>query len=143
MLFAPRVGDRECLQSLLADTAWELAPCGSWVEAPSVYRRSSNPILLCDLAAGGPWRDTLARLRSTRSDACVIFIADPGVDSLREELMGAGAFDVLTRPMEREPLLLSLLFAYSHCRAHWPKKSPRRAFQPVVSANIRLRDRNE
>ena len=141
LLVAPRQDDRERLQFLLGETAWDVVP-SSWEDALVNYRRSSNPIVVCDIDMGcRPWRETMRQLRAARPDACVIFIAEECANGFREEVMHGGAFDLLTRPFTREDLLLTLLFAYSHCRAHWPKNSPRRAFQPVVCASVRLREK--
>jgi len=142
MLVTPHREDQDRLGSLLEGTAWCLIPYASLNQAQSHYGKSPNPILMCDLEADGcGWPEMLHRLRAARRDACIIFLADPSSEVLRQELMDRGAFDVLTRPVDRDALLLTLLFAYSHCRAHWPKKSPRRAFQPVVCASIRLREK--
>ncbi len=127
-LIAASMADRDRVRSLLRKTAWRLIDFDSLEEATSPERRALTPIILCDLNLNGrPWPQTLRALRAARTRACVIFLADDCPDAMRDELMRLGAFDVLTRPLDRHGLLLTLLFAYSHCKANWPTKSPKRS----------------
>ena len=125
-LIAPRADDTDGIQSLLRKTAWSLVDFACLEEAVTTCRRSLTPIVLCDLELNGqPWPRILRRLNAVRPGACVIFLTDACPDALRDELLEGGAFDVLTRPIDRHNLLLALLFAYSHCKANWPRRSPR------------------
>ncbi|MBZ5600873.1 MAG: hypothetical protein LAO79_01040 [Acidobacteriia bacterium] len=129
--------ERDELRRLLAHTAWDLNVYTSGADALSAYRRAPNPILLWDLRADPrSWRDVIQSVRLARRDECVIFLAESNAPI--DQMLREGAFDVLTRPFARADILLTLLFAYSYCRAHWPRTSPRREFHPVVCGKVRV-----
>jgi|SRR5579864_2295898 len=135
-LLSARADDRDRLRCLLRKTAWILLDSPPHPNTPDRLRRLT-PIILCDLNLDArPWLQILRGLRAARPGACVIFLADDCPDSLRQEATRRGAFDVLSRPLDRHGLLLTLLFAYSHCRANRPKRSPiaRISLQPAFEA---------
>lgn len=131
VVVSPRKEDHDNLESILADSAWQLFSATSLAEAHGALRAARTPIAICDAGTDGTWRGTIRSLSKARPGAYVIFLADDDRESVCQEIIRHGGFDVLARPFQREDVFRVLLFAYSHCRGTWlaaPVHRERRIF---------------
>jgi FixJ family two-component response regulator len=121
LIVTSRQSDIEELAELLRDTSWQvervLLPA-----APDALKTADVPIMLFDRDAAGPdWRARMKRLVTSRRNACVVLLSSVTDQYLWEEVVHHGGFDLLTRPFRKEQVLSTLVFAFAHCRAPWPK----------------------
>jgi DNA-binding NtrC family response regulator len=120
VVVSTRKEDRDNLESILADSAWQLFTVDTLGEAYSALRNAKTPIVICDAAIDGSrWSATIRSFSRARPGAYVIFLADDDRESVYQEIVRHGGFDVLTRPFQKEDVFRVLLFAYSHCRGTW------------------------
>ncbi len=121
LMITSRAEDVKDLQALLLETPWELTAISSPDEAAAALKEAPVPILLFDRdTEGASWQTTMKRLIHSRS-ACIVLVSNVSDQYLWNEVVQQGGFDLLTRPFRREQVLSTLMFAYAHCRAPWPK----------------------
>jgi DNA-binding NtrC family response regulator len=120
VVVSTRKEDHDNLESILADSAWQLFTAATLAEAYGALRNARTPIVICDAAIDGSrWSDTIRSFSRARPGAYVIFLADDNRESVYQEIIRHGGFDVLTRPLRKEDVFRVLLFAYSRSRGTW------------------------
>lgn len=127
-----RDDDRDRLRAVLTGTPWTMIDAGL-PDIANVVREASIPIVLCERSDSNEYRKILSLLRKARREVCVILLAGEGDVPGAQEVAQCGAFDLLTRPLRREQVLPTLLFAYAHCCGHAPYLSRRRGAFPNSS----------
>jgi len=109
--------DRHVLESMaswLREQGYQLDTAGSLAQARTLVDKQRYDLVLCDIRLGdGDGFELLAHCRQNHPGVTVTLITgygtvDTGVDALR-----AGAFDLLTKPLIDEELLLSIERALS------------------------------
>jgi len=113
--------DCASLQAIVEGTRWRLFPFGSHAEALGALEGATTPVALWDRDLLRPtWQDAMKEIVLVRKGAGIVLLSSVADPYLSDEVVECGGFDVLTRPFRREPVLTTLLFAYTHCTARWP-----------------------
>jgi Nif-specific regulatory protein len=108
---------REILRAILAAEGYRVEAAGSAAEALEKSGRQRFDLVLSDLRM--PGADGLALVRDmTREDPPTLVILMTGYGSIdsAEQAMKQGAFDYLTKPLERDELILTVSRAFERIR---------------------------
>jgi DNA-binding NtrC family response regulator len=122
LIVTSRAEDVAELNSILEGTPWELTNASRGEDVGAALKAASVPILLFDRdTASESWQKTMRDLIKLRRGACVVLLSNVADQYLWEEVVQHGGFELLSRPFRKELVLSTLVFAYAHCRAPWPK----------------------
>lgn len=118
VMASSREGDRKSIESALSATPWDLVHAWDGREMLQLLQQIPVPIVLYDTGFGNlHWRSALRSMIRTRRRTCAILLADHGSRETSIEPAHVGAFDLLTRPIEEEQLVATLLCAYTQARS--------------------------
>lgn len=102
LLISPFEEDHKLLQSLFREQGWKLHGAGSLESALKVLRQGVASVVITekDLPVGN-WKDVLGAVRHLSSSPLVVVSSFHADDYLWAEALNLGAYDVLTKPIER------------------------------------------
>ena len=104
--------DRHILDSMadwLREQGYDVDVAGGAVAAKAAIDRRAYQLVLCDVRmADGDGFEVLAHARRTRPDTLVLLMTGYGTVDAAVEAVRAGAFDLLTKPLIDEELLMAL-----------------------------------
>lgn len=104
---------RDILQVILQSQGYEVESAGNGSEALRLFEQGAFDLVLSDLKM--PDNDGLLildRLLKAQPSACVIIMTAHGSIDSAVEAIKKGAFDYLTKPLDREELLISVARAF-------------------------------
>ena len=102
LLISPFEQDHKLLQSIFAEQGWKLHEAGSLESALKLLRQGVASVVITekDLPFGN-WKDVLGAVRHLSSSPLVVVSSLHADDRLWAEALNLGAYDVLTKPIER------------------------------------------
>lgn len=138
---------RGMLRALLSQQAFEVTTVASAEEGIEAAEESRFDVVLCDISLPGQSGiEALGALREACADAPVILVTGyPSIESAIEG-MRAGAFDYVTKPFNREELLMVLQRALDHSALERENRTLRhlardsRSFAGIIGESPALRD---
>lgn len=102
LLISPFEQDHKLLQSLFREQGWKLHGAGSLESALKLLRRGVVSVVITekDLPVGN-WKDVLGAVLHLSSAPLVVVTSLHADDYLWAEALNLGAYDVLTKPIDR------------------------------------------
>ena len=102
LLISPFDQDHKLLQSTFAEQGWKLHEAGSLESALKLLRQGVASVVITekDLPVGN-WKDVLGAVRHLSSSPLVVVSSVQADDRLWAEALNLGAYDVLTKPIDR------------------------------------------
>jgi two-component system response regulator PilR (NtrC family) len=108
---------RDILTVILQGEGYEVTTAASGHQATGVYKSQSVDLVLTDLSMPeGDGLSLLADLMRVNREVLVIVITAYGTVGSAVEAMKKGAFDYLTKPLDREELLITVARAFERLR---------------------------
>jgi len=115
LLASSRQEDHKALAALLQGAPWTMLRTATWRDTLKVMGAIIVPVMLCVRNLPGlEWPNGLAGLGSILRLPALFLLSDVTSSTLSEDVLGFGAFDVLSRPFSRESLISTLEFACIH-----------------------------
>ncbi len=106
---------RTILKTILADEGYEVYEASSGEEALKTARSYSPDVVLTDLKMGKmDGIDLLSKLNSLKSMPLVIIMTAFGTVNSAVDAMKKGAFDYLTKPLDKDVVVLTINRALAH-----------------------------
>jgi len=101
------------LSELFAGSGWTIVCADTWEAGVSLISDNRVAVAVCeDSLAGTDWREAATELRALPgSPALVVIGGDPGLGS---EVLAAGGFDALVRPLRESEVVWVIASAW-HC----------------------------
>jgi len=100
---------RDILKTILEDCGYEIRTASSGEDAVSIARAFNPDIILTDLKLGGmDGVELLGEVRKDEIAPAVIIMTAYGTVSSAVEAMKKGAFDYLTKPLDKDMVLLTV-----------------------------------
>lgn len=100
---------RDILKTILEDCGYEIRTASSGEDAVSIARAFNPDIILTDLKLGGmDGVELLGEVRKDEIAPAVIIMTAYGTISSAVEAMKKGAFDYLTKPLDKDMVLLTV-----------------------------------
>lgn len=136
---------RELLVELLSDAGYDVVAVGSGTEALPRLRGSNPPeVVLTDLVMPGLGGEALlAMIQRERAHIPVIVMTAFGSIDSAVQLVRAGAFDYVTKPVATSALLQSLARGVAEARAQAPAESvansARTQFSGIVAESVEMK----
>ncbi len=99
---SPSRRDHECLESILDQSQWRLHCASSCQEAWKVLHETPIDVILTERSFPGGlgWRDLLEEAAAMKEVPPVIVATRTVDDAFWMEVLSAGAFDLLTKPLD-------------------------------------------
>ena len=108
---------RDILKTILEDEGYDVEVSANASNALNFIKERSFDIILTDLKMpGSDGIDLLQKVLNKNTLMCVIIMTAHGTIDTAVEAMKRGAFDYLTKPLERDELLLCLKRAFEKIR---------------------------
>jgi AmiR/NasT family two-component response regulator len=112
LLASSRSDDLEQIPALLPRRQWMLVKVTSWSHVLQVVSAVTLPIVLCDREIPGlEWPEGLAQLSAAFRRPALILLSDLTADSLWQDVIRYGGFDMLFRPLCQDRLVTALEMA--------------------------------
>jgi DNA-binding NtrC family response regulator len=130
-LLAIRARSRDCLtlQSILIHTNWLVHWVADAHEAMLFLSDHPLPVLVCsEELPDGTWSDLLAATQELVSPPKVLVYSDQADHHLGSQVLGAGGYDLLSTPLQREEVLRAISLA---CRT-WREEIRRQEVHAAV-----------
>jgi DNA-binding NtrC family response regulator len=106
--------DRRLLANVSSDNGWAVHFVDSLMEAQAAAANLHVPVILCDRdLVGADWRKTVSRLASSSLPTCVVLMSRAADNSLWEEVIRSGGYEVLSRPLRPEEVVRVIKLASS------------------------------
>lgn len=101
------------LSELFAESGWTIVCADTWEAGVPLIRDNRVAVAVCeDSLAGTDWQEAATELRALPgSPALVVIGGDPGLGS---EVLAAGGFDALVRPLRESEVVWVIASAW-HC----------------------------
>jgi len=117
---SPSPRDHEHMESILSRSKWRLECASSCQEAWTILHQAPIDVIVTEryFPGGLNWRDLLDEVFTMR-DFPPVIVATRGVDdALWEEVLNAGAFDLLPKPLDPDEVrqVISLSWRAAHAR---------------------------
>jgi DNA-binding NtrC family response regulator len=140
VLASGHADDRETLNAILAGSPWELVGVASLREAITALHWVTAPIVLLDQDLdGSPWQNAVRLLTRVRPRTRVTILANDAGPHLCAEVARQGAFDLLTRPFDRQQVYATLTCAYAQFKTNWPFLTvSRRQRRPPIIGRLKI-----
>ena len=107
--------DRSLIADVCYQNQWDVFFAKTCAEARQVSEQIKPHIILLDRdLADGDWRDSLSACASSSAGACTMLISRFADDSLWNEVVRNGGYDVLPKPLREETVLQAVKFAWSY-----------------------------
>lgn len=108
---------RDILKTILEDEGYDVEVSSNTSNALDLIKKMDFDIVLTDLKMpGSDGLDLLQKIINKNNLSCVIIMTAHGTIDTAVEAMKKGAFDYLTKPLERDELLLCLKRAFEKIR---------------------------
>ena len=109
----PRTPDSHTLSQIAAKERWRVEFAKNPAAALRLMERERFPVILCDRDVDGAsdWRASLDSLASAAPRACLILTAPSNNDTLWQEVISHGGFDVLTKPFQEQRVIRAIYSA--------------------------------
>ena len=112
---SPREEDRMALESAVSHSRWILVTADCRSAAFRILRRHDISVVLCERNLNpGTWTDVLDHLIALPKIIPLIVMSELADDRLWAEALNLGAWDVLSKPLDRAEVLRSLDVAWQH-----------------------------
>jgi len=106
--------ERRVLAGLGSDQGWEIQFSDTCTDALAACDAHKVPVILCDRdLPSSDWRHVIQTLASSSRPACVILLSRIVDDSLWEEVIRCGGYDILAKPLSRNEVLRVVKLARS------------------------------
>jgi len=106
--------ERKLLVDIGIDHGWEVQFADTCAEAIAASDPRRVPVILCDRdLPSSDWRDAVQTLAASSRPACVILLSNIVDDSLWEEVIRHGGYDVLAKPLRRSDVIRVVKLARS------------------------------
>ena len=128
---------RESLRQLICGQSWRAETFASGAEFLARPRPTAPCCLVLDATLPGIGGLDLQRQLAERTEMPIIFIAPPGDVTTTVQAMKAGAFDVMTKPLETEALQANLRLALERSCAALLTQSEMRSLQACYASLTR------
>ena len=124
LLISPVEQDHEILRDLFAEQNWTLFSTHSCGSASRLLRQEDVPVVMTerDLPLGD-WRDVLEIMQFLPHRPLVIVMSLHADERLWADALNRGAYDVLTKPLDRTEIVRVLNLAWSHCKQATPSQA--------------------
>jgi CheY-like chemotaxis protein len=107
--------DRRLLSGICSRNRWNLLFADTCEEARIALDKLKAPVVLCDRDLPGKgWRGTVEDLASSPHRACIILISGVVDTYLWDEVVRAGGFDVLSKPLREDDVVRAVRLAWSY-----------------------------
>jgi FixJ family two-component response regulator len=107
--------DRRLLARICERNGWYLLCADTCEEARTALDKMKAPVILCDRDLPGKgWRETVEGLASSPHRVCVILVSGVLDAYLWDEVVRAGGYDVLYKPLREADVVLSVRLAWSY-----------------------------
>lgn len=107
-------GERRLLDNLGYEQGWDIQFAQTDDEALAACDPRKTAVILCDRdLPSSDWRDVVQKLATTSRPTCVILLSGIVDDSLWEEVIRCGGYDVLAKPLRRNEVLRVVKLARS------------------------------
>ena len=101
------------LQAILSETNWQLQCVNSVTAAKRLLSERPIPVVLCATElVDGTWRDVIEAVRGVSERGKTIVFTSKADEHLWEQILAAGADDVLTKPFDASDLFEVVCLAY-------------------------------
>ncbi|MBI3353929.1 MAG: sigma-54-dependent Fis family transcriptional regulator, partial [Nitrospirae bacterium] len=108
---------RDILETILEDEGYDVEVSSNTSNALDLIKKMDFDIVLTDLKMpGSDGLDLLQKIINKNNLSCVVIMTAHGTIDTAVEAMKKGAFDYLTKPLERDELLLCLKRAFEKIR---------------------------
>jgi FixJ family two-component response regulator len=135
--------DRHLLANVSSGNGWTMYFVDTLVEAQDAAANVRVPVILCDRdLLGADWRDTVSGLASSSPLTCVVLISRAADNSLWEEVIRSGGYEVLSRPLRQEEVVrvIKLASSFWNSMLKMPAYGKRSAQIPYGTHRRRRRD---
>ncbi len=101
---SPSRRDHEYLETILGQSKWLLHCASNCPEAWKILHETAIDVVITERSFSGGlgWRDLLGEAAAMKEVPAVIVTTRTVDDALWMEVLGAGAFDLLTKPLDPE-----------------------------------------
>ena len=121
--------DRRLLTEICNRNRWHLLLTDTCEDARTALDKLKAPVVLCDRdLPGRGWRQTVEDLASSPQRACIILVSGVVDTYLWNEVVRAGGYDVLSKPLREDDVVRAVRLAWSY----W-NSAPRTAAIPGKS----------
>jgi CheY-like chemotaxis protein len=126
-------GCLERLKDLAKFYSWDIFLCPTFECAEEVFASETVPIVLCDRdTLNIDWREAFERIIGTDRSRCVILCSTADDNSLWQEVIRRGGYDVVRKPVREEQLVRAIQFAWAFWLAIHPLSSARQSIFPLL-----------
>jgi PAS domain-containing protein len=126
-------GCRERLRDLAKFYSWDLFLCPNCERAAEVFASEMVPIVVCDRdTLNIDWREAFEQIIGTDRSRCVILCSMADDNSLWQEVIRRGGYDVVRKPVREEQLVRAIQFAWTFWLAIHPHSSARQSIFPQL-----------
>ena len=110
--------DRRLLTEICSRNRWHLLLTDTCEDARTALDKLKAPVVLCDRdLPGRGWRGTLEDLASSPQRACIILVSGVVDTYLWKEVVRAGGYDVLSKPLREDDVVRSVRLAWSYWKS--------------------------
>jgi len=112
---SPTEADQFSLQEMFNHSKWQLCRTHSLGSALAFLQARKTPVVLCEAdLLPGTWRDLFAQITGLPCSPTLIVTSRLADDRLWAEALNLGAWDVLTRPFDKNEVFRSVSVAWRH-----------------------------
>ena len=109
------IQDRRLLTEICSRNRWHLLPTDTCEDARTALDKLKAPVVLCDRdLPGRGWRQTVEDLASSPQRACIILVSGVVDTYLWNEVVRAGGYDVLSKPLREDDVVRAVRLAWSY-----------------------------
>jgi len=112
---SPSHDDHDALERLLNRRKWQIRRASTFSSAVALLQETQISVVVCERDLGtGTWRDMLAHLTLLPQPPYLIVTSRLADDHLWAEALNIGAYDVLSKPFDRNEVRRSVSLACLH-----------------------------
>jgi hypothetical protein len=122
-------GCQERLRGLAEFYGWDFFLCSNCESAAVVFATENVPIVLCDRdTLDINWREAFEVVVGADRSRCVILCSKADDNTLWQEVVRCGGYDVVRKPIREEQLVRTIQFAWNFWNALHPRSSMNKMF---------------
>ena len=131
LAISPYDEDHASLRNIFSHTKWEVFEARSYQEALDFLAKNRIGVLLCESdLPDGTWKELQESLSDSLQPPLLIVTSRHADDGLWAEVLNLGAYDVVSKPFEREEVIRIISLAW----LHWKEQMAQKAGTPASKA---------